>query len=193
MLLFSNFSRSWINRSDFHKGAFLRVAIPATPMVFLGSYFYSVLEPKMISLFLGIVILSSIPVRRWAKSREIKTSPTVLSCVGGLFGFLCGSAVGPGMLLIPSMLGFGLTPVNFVATLAVIASFTNVARVASFGSLGLIDMDLLIIGVVAGLATIPGNILGRKILKKLQVSSHSLLVDILTLGGGLNFLWMAIK
>ena len=67
------------------------------------------------------------------------------------------------------------------------------ARVASFGSLGLIDMDLLIIGVVAGLATIPGNILGRKILKKLQVSSHSLLVDILTLGGGLNFLWMAIK
>ena len=66
MLLISNFSRSWINRSDFHKGAFLRVAIPATPMVFLESYFYPVLEPKIISFFLGIVILSSIPVRRWA-------------------------------------------------------------------------------------------------------------------------------
>lgn len=193
MLLISNFSRSWINRADFHKRAFLHIAIPATPMVFLGSYFYSVLEPRMISLFLGVVILSSIPIRRWAKSREIKTSPLVLSSVGGLFGFLCGSAVGPGMLLIPFMLGFGLTPVNFVATLAVIASFTNVARVASFSSLGLIDMDLLMIGLLGGLATIPGNILGRKILKKLKVNAHTLLVDIVTFGGGLNFIWIALK
>ncbi|NDA18958.1 MAG: hypothetical protein EBZ11_05920 [Alphaproteobacteria bacterium] len=91
------------------------------------------------------------------------------------------------------MLGFGLTPVNFVATLAVIASFTNVARVASFSSLGLIDMDLLMIGLLGGLATIPGNILGRKILKKLKVNAHTLLVDIVTLGGGLNFIWIALK
>ena len=193
MLLISNFSRSWINREDFHKDAFLRVVIPAVPMVFLGGYFYSMLEPQMIALFLGVVILASIPLRRWAKSRSVKTSPITLSLIGGVFGFLCGSSVGPGMLLIPFMLGYGLTPVNFVATLAVIASLTNIARVVTFSSLGLIDQHLLMIGIMAGLATIPGNILGRKILKRLKVTSHGYLVDILTLGGGLNFIWMALK
>ena len=55
------------------------------------------------------------------------------------------------------------------------------------------DQHLLMIGIMAGLATIPGNILGRKILKRLKVTSHGYLVDILTLGGGLNFIWMALK
>jgi len=47
--------------------------------------------------------------------------------------------------------------------------------------------------LLGGLATIPGNILGRKILKKLKVNAHTLLVDIVTLGGGLNFIWIALK
>jgi uncharacterized membrane protein YfcA len=192
MLLMSNFSRSWINRTDFHKDAFLRVAIPAAPMVFLGGYFYASLEPRLIAAFLGVVILCSIPLRHWAKSRQIETSPMTLSCVGALFGFLCGSAVGPGMILIPFMLGYGLTPVNFVATLAVIATFTNIARVVSYSSLGLITYDLLIIGFLAGAATIPGNMLGRFILTRIKTKSHGLWVDILTFGGGLNFLWKSL-
>ena len=189
MLLVSNFSRSLINRNDFHKDAFLRIAIPAAPMVFLGSYFYARLEPDHIAAFLGTVILSSIPLRHWAKSRQIETSPLVLSCVGALFGFLCGSAVGPGMILIPFMLGYGLTPVSFVATLAVIATFTNIARVVSYGSLGLITYDLLVIGLLAGVATIPGNMLGRFIVTRIKTKSHGLWVAVLTFGGGLNFLW----
>jgi len=193
MLLVSNFSRSWINRSDFHKDSFLRVAIPAAPMVFVGGYFYASLEPQFIAAFLGSVILCSIPLRHWAKSRQIATTPLTLSFVGAIFGFLCGSAVGPGMILIPFMLGYGLTPVNFVATLAVIATFTNVARVISYSSLGLIDQNLLIIGILAGLATIPGNIVGRYFLKRAQTKSHGIWVDVLTFGGGLNFLWKALQ
>lgn len=193
MLLISNFSRSWINRSDFHKDSFLRITIPAAPMVFLGGYFYSNLDPKHIAAFLGVVVLSSIPLRHWAKSRHISTTPLVLSCVGAIFGFLCGSAVGPGMILIPFMLGYGLTPVNFVATLAVIATFTNIARVVSYSSLGLLDQNLLIIGILGGLAAIPGNFVGRYFLKRVKTKSHGTWVDVLTFGGGLNFLWKAVN
>ena len=97
------------------------------------------------------------------------------------------------MILIPFMLCYWLTPVNFVATLAVIATFTNVARVISYSSLGLIDQNLLIIGILAGLATIPGNIVGRYFLKRAQTKSHGIWVDVLTFGGGLNFLWKALQ
>ena len=91
MLLFGSVSRAWINRANFHRDAFGRIAIPAVPMVVLGGIFYAQLEPKMIALMLGSVVLASIPIRRIAKSYEIKTSRSMLSCVGGVFGFLAGS------------------------------------------------------------------------------------------------------
>ena len=193
MLFIGSVSRSWINRFDFHREAFLRIAIPAVPMVIVGSFVYAQLEPNMIALMLGSVVLASIPLRRLAKSHAVKTSPFVLSCVGGLFGFLAGSATGPGMLLIPFMLGFGLSRTNFVATLAVIAGLTNVARMATYGGLGLISQEILIIGLLAGVATIPGNMLGRKFLKRMTNSNFEILVDIVAFGGAINFIWMGLK
>ena len=124
MLLFGSVSRAWINRASFHRDAFRRIAIPAVPMVVLGGIFYAQLEPKMIALMLGSVVLASIPIRRIAKSYEIKTSRGMLSGVGGVFGFLAGSSTGPGLLLVPFMLGYGLSRTSFVATLAVIAALT---------------------------------------------------------------------
>jgi uncharacterized membrane protein YfcA len=118
MLLFGSVSRAWINRADFHRDAFRRIAIPAVPMVVLGGIFYAQLEPKMVALMLGSVVLASIPIRRIAKSYEIRTSRSMLSCVGGVFGFLAGSSTGPGLLLVPFMLGYGLSRTSFVATLA---------------------------------------------------------------------------
>ena len=193
MLLIGSFSRSWINRFDFHKEAFLRIAIPAIPMVILGSFVYAQLKPNMIALMLGSVVLASIPLRRFAKSRAIKTSPFVLSCVGGIFGFLAGTATGPGMLLIPFMLGFGLSRTNFVATLAVIAGLTHVARMATYGGLGLISQEILIIGLLVGAATIPGNMVGRKFLKRMTNSNFEVLVDIIAFGGAINFIWLGLK
>ena len=192
-LLIGSFSRSWINRYDFHKEAFLRIAVPAIPMVVVGSFVYAQLKPNMIAIILGTVVLTSIPLRRFAKSLAIKTSPFVLSCVGGLFGFLAGTATGPGLLLVPFMLGFGLSRTNFVATLAVIAGLTHVARVATYGGLGLISQEILIIGLLAGAATIPGSIVGRKFLKRMTNRNFEVLVDIVAFGGAINFIWLGLK
>ncbi|MEK9761022.1 MAG: sulfite exporter TauE/SafE family protein, partial [Candidatus Puniceispirillum sp.] len=71
----------WVNRADFHLEAFLRVAIPAAPMVVAGSFFYAQLEPRMIALLLGLVVIASVPLRRIAKSRSIRTTPIMLSLV----------------------------------------------------------------------------------------------------------------
>ena len=76
----------------------------------------------------------------------VQTSPLTLSCIGGVFGFLAESAVGPGMLLIPFMLGYGLSRTSFVATMAVIARLTNATRVVSYGSVGLMTQEIILVG-----------------------------------------------
>jgi uncharacterized membrane protein YfcA len=39
MLLFGSVSRAWINRADFHRDAFRRIAIPACQWLFLAAFF----------------------------------------------------------------------------------------------------------------------------------------------------------
>ena len=193
MLTIGSFSRSWVNRVDFHSEVFFRITLPALPMVVVGGLTYAQLEANAIALLLGSVVLISIPLRRWAKSKSVRTSPLTLSCIGGVFGFLAGSAVGPGMLLIPFMLGYGLSRTSFVATMAVIATLTNATRVVTYGSVGLMTQEIILIGLLAGAATLPGNIIGRRFLRGMNNNSHSILVDIMTVIGGINFIWIGLS
>jgi len=193
MLTIGSFSRSWVNRVDFHSEVFFRITLPALPMVVVGELTYAQLEANAIALLLGSVVLISIPLRRWAKSKSVKTSPLTLSCIGGVFGFLAGSAVGPGMLLIPFMLGYGLSRTSFVATMAVIATLTNATRVVTYGSVGLMTQEIILVGLLAGAATLPGNIIGRRFSRGMNNNSHGILVDLMTVIGGINFIWIGLS
>ncbi|MEN0086945.1 MAG: sulfite exporter TauE/SafE family protein [Pseudomonadota bacterium] len=192
-LLISHSTRALLNMKDFHRSAFLAVSVPAIPCIVLMSLIYGRMSSSMIALVLGLVILASIPLRRWAKSRQIKTSRNTLSGVGAIYGTLSGVSIGPGMLLVPFMLGYGLRKEQFVATLAVIALLTNITRVSVFGATDLLSSQYIFIGVLCGLATIPGNWIGRTMLRRMTNESHSGLVDVLTVLGALNFFWLSAQ
>ncbi len=192
-LLISHGSRAVLNFKDFDKSAFLAISIPAIPCVIAMALIYGRLSSHLIAIILGGVILVSIPIRRWAKSREINASRRTLSGVGAIYGALSGVSIGPGMLLVPFMLGHGLKKEQFVATLAVIALLTNITRVSVFGASNLLSSEYIIIGVLCGLMTIPGNWIGRTMLRRMTNENHSVLVDILTVFGALNFFWLAIR
>lgn len=192
-LLISHTTRALLNARDFDRKAFLFVAVPAFPCIVLVALLYGRLSASTIAIFLGIVILLSIPVRHWAKSREIKVGKFGLSGVGMVYGGLSGASIGPGMLLVPFMLGYGLTKEAFVATLAVIALVTNITRVTVFGGTDLLWGGYIPLGILVGLMTIPGNWFGRTILRKMSNKRHGSFVDILSVLGALNFFWLAIR
>ncbi len=192
-LLISHSSRFFLNFSDFDKKAYFAVAITAIPFIALASWGYGRLSSTSIALILGVVILLSIPLRRWAQSRQIKANAKTLGAVGAVYGGLSGVSVGPGMLLIPFMLGYGLSRTAFVATLAAIAVTTNLTRSIVFGATNMLDTHYLLLGVFIGLCTIPGNWIGRSILRRMTNENHSGLVDGLTVIGALNFFWIALR
>lgn len=192
-LLVSHSARALLNFRDFHKNSFLAISIPAIPCVVAMALLYGRMSSSLIALVLGFVILLSIPVRRWAKARQIKASLKTLSGVGVIYGTLSGVSIGPGMLLVPFMLGHGLRKEQFVATLAVIALLTNITRVGVFGSANLLSSQYIVIGILCGLMTIPGNWVGRTVLRRMTNDNHSGLVDVLTILGALNFFWLATK
>ncbi len=192
-LLISHSSRAIFNLREFDKSAFLAITIPAIPCIILFAYLYGKMSSSLIALVLAFVILASIPIRRWAKKRELKANRNTLSGVGAIYGALSGVALGPGMLLVPFMLGYGLTKEAFVGTLAAIALVTNVTRLSVYGLTDLLTWEYIQLGILIGLATIPGNFLGRAFLHRMTNDNHAGFVDVLTVFGAANFFWLALR
>ncbi len=153
-LLISHTTRVLLNSRNFDLKAFLYITIPAVPCIVGIELLYGKMSATTIAIFLGFVILSSIPLRHWAKSKQIKVGKRGLNSVGVVYGSLSGASIGPGMLLVPFLLGYGLTKEAFVATLAAIALVTNVARVSIFGTTDLLTDGYLMLGILIGLITI---------------------------------------
>lgn len=192
-LLISHGARALLNLKDFDRTAFWAVTLPAVPCIIAGAFIYGRLTSTAIAILLAAVILVSIPVRRWAQSRAIKANRATLSGIGAVYGGLSGATIGPGLLLVPFLLGYGLGKGAFVATLAVIALTTNIVRSAVFGGTSVLEPRFILLGVLIGLLTVPGNWIGRWMMHRMSLALHVGLVDILTVLGGLNFLWLAYK
>lgn len=190
-LLVSHSARALLNIGDFNRKAFTAVIISSVPAIVLAAIAYGRLSTTIIALVFAIVILLSIPLRRIATSRNIKATEKTLTGIGAVYGLISGLAAGPGMLLVPFLLGYGLTRQAFVATMAVIALTSNLTRIAVFGGTNLLNWNYLALGLAVGLITIPGNWLGRWMLQRMSNERHAGFVDILTVIGAMNFLWLA--
>lgn len=190
-LVVSHGARSLMNLTDFNRRVFVSIMLPAFPMILAGGVIYAMLPVDWVALILGLIILSSIPLRHWARARKIEAGPRTLAGVGAAYGTLAGASIGSAMLLSPFMLGAGLTKEAFVATMAVISLSTNLSRLLAFGGADLLTSDYVALGLVVGVIMIPGNWIGRTFLRRMAPGTHSLLIDVFAVIGGANFLWLA--
>ena len=95
-------------------------------------------------------------------------------------------------MLSPFLLGFGLVTEAFVATMAIISMSTNVVRIGVFGGADVLTSQYALLGLLVGLIMVPGNWIGRAILRRMTVTLHGYLVDGLAVLGALNFVYLAI-
>ena len=82
---------------------------------------------------------------------------------------------------------------TFVGTLATVTLVMNVLKTSVFGATNLLSWDLTVLGVWIGVVTIPGNWLGRTILKGMRDSDHRLAIDVMTVMMIINFIYLAMR
>jgi uncharacterized membrane protein YfcA len=86
-----------------------------------------------------------------------------------------------------------MSRLTFVGTLAAITLVMNVVKLAVFGVTALLNWELFSLGIAIGVLTIPGNWLGRAVLKRMQDHDHRMMIDILTVLMIINFIYLAQK
>jgi uncharacterized membrane protein YfcA len=191
-LVFSHASRVLIYWKDVDRTIAIRVLAFGGPTLILGAYLFSILDPRIIAIVFVCFLILSFPMKYYARRHNIKTGPKLLAGASVIWGMLAGNVIGPGFFLAPFLLGTGMNRLAFVGTLALITLTMNSIKLIVFGSTDLLNAELLVLGCIVGICTIPGNWIGKTILQKTSDDHHRYIVDGFTILVIFNFLYLAL-
>lgn len=169
-----------------------KVMITALPLTVLGATVYSALPVDIVAIVIGCFVLVFVPGRRLLGDAAWNVSTPGLLGVGSVFGFVSGTAIGAGMLIIPVLLGSGLTGAALIGTDAVIGLAVLIVKGITFGTLSVLTVQLAVFGVAVGIFAMPGVWLARWIIKHSSVRVHTLFIELVLLAGGASFVWRGL-
>jgi len=184
-----NAGRFWFYRESLRRRTLALVLACALPFLVLGTWIYSVLDARAVGTVLGIVVIASVPARRFFSRKSVSLGTTGLAVGSGVFGLATGLASGVGVIMVSLLLGTGMTGPAVLATDALISVALDVCKAALFQRFALLDAETFFTGVVIGLATIPGSAIAAWLVKRMHAHLHVLFMEGLILTGGASLLW----
>lgn len=201
-LIISHSSRVWLHRHEIDWQSVRLVGVFAAPGIVFGTWLFVGLSATTVALVMGTFLLLSIPVKLWARRKNLQVSNALLGLASSVWGVLAGNVVGPGFVLAPFLQGRHsqtlsgqsrtLTRTEFVGTLACIVLGMNCIKVLVFSGTALLNFDGLWLGVALGLATIPGNWVGKTVLLRMNDGVHRHLINVMTIILSAYFIYQAI-
>ncbi len=188
-MIISNSNRILLFRNQIDWKAYRAIMITGLPGIVVGAVIYLYLPIKAIAIVMGCFLLISIPLRRVFKKRNYNVGYRGLSVVAIVYGVISGTVFGGGMILGPFLLGAGITGQGLVGIVAALGLTLNITKTLVFGAGSLLDREMISLGIVVGLCTIPGGMLGKWIVKNTDIEVHTVIVEALMFFGGCYFLY----
>ena len=188
-MIISNSNRILLFRNQIDWKAYRAIMITGLPGIVVGAVIYLYLPIKAIAIVMGCFLLISIPLRRVFKKRNYNVGYRGLSVVAIVYGVISGTVFGGGMILGPFLLGAGITGQGLVGIVAALGLTLNITKTLVFGAGSLLDREMISLGIVVGLCTIPGGMLGKWIVKNTDIEVHTVIVEALMFVGGCYFLY----
>jgi uncharacterized membrane protein YfcA len=192
-LIISHFSRAVMYFGDTDWKIAFRVLLFGCPTIVIGAIIFGLISPRTVSVVFAVFLIASFPIKYWARKHKITTGPKLLAGASVVWGMLAGNVIGPAFFLAPFLLGTGMSRLTFAGTLASITLVMNILKLIVFGATDLFTYELFWLGVLIGLMTVPGNWVGRFILKRMEDSDHRLIIDFLTVMMIVNFIYLAAQ
>lgn len=190
-MIIGNLARFWAFRRDLSLRTALRLLLPLLPGVAIGASLYDALPARVVAVFIGIVLIAAVPLRRYLQRRRVTPSPAATVGIAFGTGVLSGNAPGGGVLVVTLLLGLGLSGSALIGTDALIGTIISLTNSALFGAFGLLDLQRAGVGLLIGTAMIPGAFAARALVKRLTADTHVRIIEAFVLFGGLSFFWAA--
>jgi uncharacterized protein len=184
-----NGGRFWFYRASLERRVLGVVLAASLPFLILGTWLYSVLDARAVGTILGIAVIASVPLRRILKKRAVHPGTPGLAVGAGVFGLASGVATGTGVILVSLLLGTGMSGPAVLATDALASIALDLCKAALFQRFNLLDAQAFYIGVVIGVATIPGSAIAAWLVTRVGAKLHVWFMEALIIFGGASMLW----
>jgi uncharacterized membrane protein YfcA len=187
----SNLSRMYYYRDSIFWKKGLYFALIGTPFIILGTNFYAGVSDKVLYFCLGFGLAFVIVVRRIFKKINLTVGWLGLGIMAVFYGTISGVILGPGAVLLTALASNGMVGSAIIGTDSFITCINVVIRLISFRNLGLLNNDALLIGCSIGVVAILGSYIARKIVDKLGVKLHTLIIEICVIVGAVVMIYRA--
>jgi uncharacterized membrane protein YfcA len=187
-MLVNNLTKINVYRRGIDWSQCLFVIAFAAPGCIVGSLIYAQLSERTITLVLGAFLIG-IVIFKWLLPGRTGVWPRWVVAVAALvYGTLTGTTIGGGILLLPILMGTGLTGIALIGTDAAVGFAMHLVKTAVFGTSGVLTAQYAVIGVLIGVVMIPGAYVARWILQRTPLKVHERILDAVIIAGGLSFL-----
>jgi uncharacterized membrane protein YfcA len=182
--LFTNASRATAFRSDIDLRRALIVLVCAVPTCVLGAYGFTLLTGRGALLVIGLTLILSVPLRRFARRRGLVVEQRGLAIGSVGYGVLVGGTTGAGVILLSLLMAAGLQGAAVIATDALISIALGIVKVAVFGIAGVITPKVIAFALIIGATAFPGAFLAKALVDRMPIRMHTALLDAVIVVGG---------
>jgi uncharacterized membrane protein YfcA len=159
----------------------------------LGAYGYTRLTNAGAALVIGAMLISSVPLRRLLRRRDVKVSDTGLAAGAVGYGIVVGGTSGSGVILLSLLMASGLEGAAVIATDAAISVATSLIKLSVFGLAGVVTAQVLAFALLIGAIAIPGAFLAKAFVERMPVHIHTAILDAAVIAGGAVMIFAALR
>ena len=191
--IFTNLSRfaAYLRYADRRRAGIVILAAALTTA--LGAYGYTRLTNAGAALVIGVMLISSVPLRRMLKRHDVKIGDTGLAAGALGYGVVVGGTVGAGVILLSLLMAAGLEGAAVIATDAVISVVVSTIKILVFGLSGIVTAQVLAFALLIGGIAIPGAFLARAFVERMPVHIHTAILDVVVIAGGVMMISGAVR
>jgi uncharacterized membrane protein YfcA len=159
----------------------------------LGAYGYTRLTNAGAALVIGVMLISSVPLRRLLKRHDIRIGDTGLGVGAVGYGVVVGGTSGSGVILLSLLMAVGLEGAAVIATDAVVSLATSVIKISVFGLAGVVTPQVFAFALLIGVVALPGAFLARAFVERMPVHIHTAILDVAVIVGGVVMISTALR
>jgi uncharacterized membrane protein YfcA len=191
--VFTNISRlaAYARYADRRRALIVLAAASLTTV--LGAYGYTRLTSAGAALVIGAMLISSVPLRRVLKRREIRLGDAGLAASAAGYGVVVGGTVGAGVILLSLLMAAGLEGAAVIATDAMISVGVSIIKISVFGLAGVVTAQVLAFALLIGAIALPGAFLARAFVERMPVHIHTAILDWVVIAGGVVMIFSAAR
>jgi uncharacterized membrane protein YfcA len=191
--IFTNLSRftAYLRYVDRRRALVVIAAAACTTA--LSAYGYTLLTNAGAALVIGVMLISSVPLRRLLKRRGFKIGEKGLAVGAVGYGVVVGGTSGSGVILLALLMAAGLEGAAVIATDAVVSITTSLIKISVFGLAGVVTAQVLAFALLIGGVALPGTFLAKRFVERMPLHIHTAILDAAVITGGVVMISAAVR